>query len=93
MVWHTFREAHILHVLMKILKNDEKRQGKWDSKNNFKPKRRGEFLALKIGQVKELSKTLTQMICIQFYYLFERSEVWKLVIIDKSETVSDDGYS
>ena len=28
-----------------------------------------------------------------FIILFERSEVWKLVIIDKSETVSDDGYS
>ncbi len=34
-----------------------------------------------------------EMICIHFYYLFERSEVWKVVIIDKSETVSDDGYS
>ena len=51
------------------------------------------FLALKNWQTKRAIKTLTQMIYVQFYCLSERSEVWKLVTIDKSAAVPDDGYS
>ena len=51
------------------------------------------IFSLKKLTIEGAIKTLTQMIYVHFYCLFERSEVWKLVTIDKSETVSDDGYS